>query len=82
VVSNDTNPPAVRWLPDSRHVVYFANSGSQLVLVDTVTKARKLVDVALPGPSTDDMMSISRDGRTIYYGAKRSQSDIWLAEKR
>jgi hypothetical protein len=47
-----------------------------------VTKARKLVDVALPGPSTDDMMSISRDGRTIYYGAKRSQSDIWLAEKR
>jgi len=82
LVSSDMNPPCVRWLPDSRHVMYFANSGSQLMLVDTVTKERKVIDVDLPGPSTDDLMSISRDGRTIYYGASRSQSDIWIAERR
>jgi Tol biopolymer transport system component len=82
VVSNDMNAPCVRWLPDSRHVMYFANSGSQLVLADAVTKARTVIDVDLPGPSADDMMAISRDGRTIYYGAKRSQSDIWIAERR
>jgi hypothetical protein len=76
------NAPCVRWLPDSRHVMYFANSGSQLVLADAVTKARTVIDVDLPGPSADDMMAISRDGRTIYYGAKRSQSDIWIAERR
>jgi TolB protein len=82
IVSNDRNSPAVRWLPDSRHLVYFTNSGSELVLLDAATKERKLVDVVLPGPSTDDMLSISRDGRTIYYGAVRAQSDIWIAEKR
>jgi hypothetical protein len=31
---------------------------------------------------TDDVFAIRRDGRTIYYGAVRAQSDIWIAEKR
>jgi Tol biopolymer transport system component len=71
----------VRWL-DNRRVIYFTKGGSQLVVVDTVTRLRTVVPVTLPAPSTDDVFAVSRDGRTIYYGAARSESDIWIAERR
>ena len=70
------------WLPDNRRIVYFTNSGHQLVVLDTVTRARTVVDVRLPGPSTTDVFTISPDGRTIYYGAVRAQADIWIVERR
>ena len=70
------------WLPDNRRIVYFTNSGHDLVVLDTVTRARTAVDVRLPGPSTSDVFTISRDGRTIYYGAVRAQADIWIVERR
>lgn len=73
---------AVKWMADNRRVVYFANNGSTLVVVDTATRARTVVDVRLPGPSTDEMFAISPDNRTIYYGAKRSEADIWIVERR
>jgi Tol biopolymer transport system component len=71
----------VRWL-DNRRVIYFTRNGSQLVVVDTVTRQRTVVPVTLPAPSTDDVFAVSRDGRTIYYGAARSESDIWIAERK
>jgi len=36
----------------------------------------------LPGPPTNDVFSISRDGRTIYYGAVHEEADIWIAERK
>ena len=36
----------------------------------------------LPGPAINEPIAISPDGRTIYYGAMRSQSDIWIVEPR
>jgi Tol biopolymer transport system component len=74
----------VRWLPDDRRVIYFANTGShvQLVVVDAATHQRSLVPVQLPGPSIDDVFSISPDGRTIYYGAVHEEADIWIAERK
>jgi hypothetical protein len=53
-----------------------------LVTLDTVTKDWRVVPVQLPGPSAAEVIALSRDGRTIYYGAVRAQSDIWLAETR
>jgi len=73
---------AVRWLPDSRRIVLFTGGGSELVVVDTVTKARTPLKVNLPAPSIPDMFALSRDGRFIYYGASRSEADIWIAERR
>jgi len=73
---------AVRWLPDSRRVILFANGGSELVVLDTATKARTPIKVRLPAPSITDMFAISRDGRFIYYGGSRSEADIWIAERR
>ncbi|MFN2386702.1 MAG: protein kinase [Thermoanaerobaculia bacterium] len=72
----------VKWLADSRRVVYFTKNGSELVVLDTVTRKRTVVDVRLPGPSTNETFAISPDNRTIYYGAARSEADIWIVERR
>ena len=47
--SRPTRRMAVEWLPDSRRVVYFTKNGNELVVLDTVTRARTVVDVRLPG---------------------------------
>ncbi len=73
---------AAKWLADGRRVVYFTNGGWTLVVLDTVTRARTVVDVRLPGPSTNDMFAISPDNRTIYYGASRAEADIWIVARR
>jgi Tol biopolymer transport system component len=81
VVSRDETA-AVRFLPDGVHLIYFTAEGSELVLLDTRTRERRVISVQLPGAAYDDVFALSRDGRTIYYGAVRAQSDIWIAEKR
>jgi len=82
VVSEDPDALGVVWLPDNRHILYFTNAGTALILVDTVTLERRVVSVQLPGPVYMDVFGISRDGRTIYCGVGRAQSDIWVAQKR
>ena len=72
----------VKWLADSRRVMYFTKNGQELVVVDTVSQTRSVVDVRLPAPaSANEMFAISRDNRTIYYGAARREADIWIAER-
>jgi eukaryotic-like serine/threonine-protein kinase len=74
---------AVKWLADSRRIMYFTKNGSELVVLDTVTRQRTVVDVRLPGPATpNEMFAISPDNRTIYYGAVRAEADIWIAERK
>jgi hypothetical protein len=75
-------PPGVRWLADSRRLVYFANNGRELVVLDTVTRQRTVVDVRLPAPSTDEVFALSPDNRTIYYGAARAEADICILEQK
>ena len=72
---------AVKWLNDGRRVVYFTGDGNELVVVDTASGRRTPVDVKLPGASVDDLFAISPDNRTIYYGATRSEADVWLVER-
>jgi hypothetical protein len=72
----------VRWLADSRRLVYFANGGTKLVVFDTATRKRTVIEVSLPAPATNDVFAISRDNRTIYYGAARAEADIWIVERR
>jgi hypothetical protein len=81
MVSNDETY-GVEWLADSRRVVYFAKEGWELVLLDTVTRARTVVNVRLPAPSTAEVFAISRDNRSIYYGAARAEADIWIVERK
>jgi hypothetical protein len=72
----------VKWLADSRRVLYFTKDGWDLVLLDTVTRARSVVNVRLPAPSTPELFAISRDNRSIYYGASRAEADIWIVERK
>ena len=80
IASDET--PGVRWLADSRRIVYFAKNGGELVVLDTATRQRTIVAVTLPGPSTNEIFALSPDNRTIYYGASRVESDIWILERR
>ncbi|HEX5214106.1 MAG TPA: hypothetical protein VFV98_01515, partial [Vicinamibacterales bacterium] len=73
---------AVLWMADGRRVIYFTNGGWQLVVVDTVTKARTVVQLRLPAPSTIDMFAISPDSRHVYYGGARAEADIWILERK
>ena len=73
---------AAKWLADSRRLIYFTKNGAELVVLDTTTGKRAVVDVRLPGPSTSDMFAISPDNRTIYYGAARAEADIWILERK
>jgi Tol biopolymer transport system component len=76
------DPFAVKWLSDGRRVVYFAKTGTELVVLDTVTRRRTSVDVRLPAPAVfNEGFAISPDDRTIYYGAARAEADIWIVER-
>jgi len=72
---------AAKWLVDGRRIVYFSQAGSALTVIDSVTRARTVVDVRLPGPDTGEMFAVSPDNRTIYYGALRAEADIWIVER-
>jgi hypothetical protein len=81
MVSNDETY-GVEWLADSRRILYFTKDGWELVLLDTVTRTRTVLNVRLPAPSTAEVFAISRDNRSIYYGASRAEADIWIVERR
>ena len=81
-IVGDDETSGVRWLSDSRRLVYFATSGRELVVLDTVSRQRTVVDVRLPAPSTDEVFALSPDNRHIYYGAARAEADIWIAQQR
>jgi Tol biopolymer transport system component len=80
-LSNDETY-GVQWLADSRRMVYFTVNPSTLVVLDTVTRTRTVVDVRLPGGAQHDVFAISPDNRTIYYGAERVEADIWIVERK
>ena len=72
-----------RFLPDGQRVVYFTiGKHPDLVVVDSVSHKRTVVPVRLPGEPVNDVFSITRDGKTIYYGAVHEEADIWIAERK
>jgi eukaryotic-like serine/threonine-protein kinase len=71
-----------KWMSDGRRIVYFTKNGRRLVVLDTVGGKRSEVDVHLPGPSANEVFTISPDSRTIYYGAVRAEADIWIVERK
>ena len=70
----------VRWLADSRRVVYFTNGGTTLVVLDTTTGRSVRSSDPLPLPAFALRFALARDGRHVYYGGIRSESDIWMRE--
>jgi hypothetical protein len=80
-LNRDSRSYALGWLPGYRQVVYFTNQGA-LVIQDIETLERREVLRTLPWPP-DQLGSIvaAPDGRTIYYGARQVEANIWLVKR-
>ena len=68
------------FLPDSRRLMYITTM-SELVVVDVATGKRRVIPVTLPLPAGRESFAIAPDGRTIYYGAQRIESNVWKVER-
>jgi eukaryotic-like serine/threonine-protein kinase len=80
-LSDDGIGDVIAWLPGFRRVVYFTRSGA-LVVQDIESLQRRVLSTALPYPP-DQMGSIvaAPDGRTLYYGARQVESNIWMLRR-
>jgi len=80
-LNQDSRSHDVAWLPGYRRVLYFTARGA-LVMQDVESLERREIAGQLPYPP-DPLGSIvaSPDGRTLYYGATQSQSNIWLVRR-
>lgn len=79
-LSEDGGP--MDWMPDHRRVVYFTTRG-KLMIQDIVSGTRREIDVKLPLPPEAEFQIVtSPDGRTIYYGARQTEANIWKVERR
>jgi serine/threonine-protein kinase len=80
-LNKDSRSYTIAWLPDGRRVVYFTNRG-KLVVQDIETLERREVAGTLPYPP-DILASIvaSPDGRTLYYGARQTEANLWLVKR-
>jgi eukaryotic-like serine/threonine-protein kinase len=80
-LSDDAIGDAVGWLPGFQRLVYFTRSGA-LVVQDIESPQRRVLSTALPYPP-DQMGSIvaAPNGRTLYYGARLVESNIWMLRR-
>jgi Tol biopolymer transport system component len=80
-LNDDSHGYDLAWLPDQKRVAYF-NSRDELVVQDVETLVRRKATGTLPyPPETFSALSASPDGRTLYYGARQTQSNIWLVRR-
>jgi len=69
------------FMPDWRRVVYFTKSG-RLMIQDLDTLKRR--EIAMPPILVSESfqgVTVSPDGRTLYYGAQQSEANIWKVEQ-
>lgn len=65
------------WMPDQTRVLYFTPDGA-LIIQNIVTLQSRRVDVTLPLPPDETPTIVaSPDGRTLYYGARQAEANIW-----
>jgi hypothetical protein len=80
-LNEDSQAYDLTWLPGDRQVVYFTERG-KLVMQDVVTLERHEIsgDLPLP-PDPFGGVVASPDGRTLYYGARQLESNIWIVRR-
>jgi Tol biopolymer transport system component len=79
-LNTDSRSYDLAWLP-GRRVAYFTSKGT-LVMQDVVSLQRREITGSLPYPP-DILGSLvaSPDGRTLYYGARQIEANIWLVKR-
>ncbi len=80
-LNEDSHSYDLAWLPGDQQVVYFTDQ-AKLVMQDLTTLARRDIPGTLPHPP-DPFGGVvaSPDGRTLYYGARQLESNIWLVTR-
>jgi Tol biopolymer transport system component len=79
-LSDDGIGEQMAWMPDQKRVLYFTANG-KVMIQDIDTLARREVEVRLPLPPDEDFnIFASPDGKTIYYGARQTEANIWKVE--
>lgn len=73
---NDVGGGELAWMPDQTRVLYITPDGAMMIQ-NIVTLKSCRVDVTLPPPDADYTIVASLDGRTIYYGARQVEANIW-----
>ena len=77
-LNDDSRGYPIEWLPDARHVVYFTSNGT-LVRQNVVTMARDTIrGDLLYSPDDISTLSVAPDGRTLYFGAREVQANLWM----
>jgi len=66
-------------LPDSRRLAYFTFA-SELVVVDITSGTRRVTPTTLPFRVAPGALAMAPDGRTIYVGAERTETNVWKVE--
>lgn len=81
-VSHDRSatPSDVQWLLDSRRILFVDDNG-ELVIVDADTKRRRVLPTRWPFQIADESVALAPDGRTVYVGARKVESDVWMVER-
>ena len=80
-LNNDSRGFDVAWLPGSRQVVYFTDRGA-LVMQDVESLERRAITGSLPyRPDLLASLAISPDGKTLYYGARQVEANIWIVKR-
>jgi eukaryotic-like serine/threonine-protein kinase len=80
-LSSDGISLVLGWLPGYRRVVYFTESGA-LVVQDIDSLERRVLSAALPyPPDRYGSLVAAPDGRTLYYGARQVESNIWMVRR-
>jgi WD40 repeat protein len=80
-LNRDSRSYDVAWLPGYRRVAYFTNRGT-LVIQDIMSLERHDATGTLPYPP-DLLGSLvaAPDGRTLYYGARQLEANLWLVKR-
>jgi serine/threonine protein kinase/Tol biopolymer transport system component len=78
-LSDDADGDDLARMPDNTRVLYFTMSGT-LVIQDIASLRRHDVPVKLPLPPSRNLTA-APDGRTLYYGARQVEANIWTVER-
>lgn len=76
---NSDSAEWVRWLPGDRRIIYMTTEGD-VVVVDTATNVRTVVNRLARNAVFS--FAMAPDGRMLYFGIQRSESDVWIVERR
>jgi len=69
------------WLPGDRELVYFTKKGT-LTMQNVESRERHPLSGLLPyPPDLSGSLTASPDGKTLYYGASQTSSNIWLVRR-